>query len=91
MNAFSELSDRIQALFSASVWKGYQPTEVWLGPEEARIFEVETNWQINEGRLYASGPTVRAVIRGDIEGAEIFGMVIRLMVKPGIRVGYSLP
>ena len=36
---------------SEAIRAGIQPTEVWIGPKEARILEVEMNWQSAEGRL----------------------------------------
>lgn len=70
---------------------GIQPTEVWLGPREARILEVEMNWQGKEGRLRYTNENASAMIRGDMEGAQLHGLRVRLMAKDGVRVGISWP
>jgi hypothetical protein len=76
----------VQAIFA-----GIQPTEVWLGPKEALILEVEMNWQEQEGRLRHTNANQSAMIRGDMEGAKLMGLRVRLMVKDGVRVGISWP
>jgi len=70
---------------------GIQPTEVWLGPKESRILEVEMNWQEQEGRLRHTNANQSAMIRGDMEGAQLMGLRVRLMAKDGVRVGISWP
>jgi hypothetical protein len=70
---------------------GIQPSEVWLGPKEARILEVEMNWQCVEGRLVHTNANQSTMIRGDMEGAQLMGMRVRLMAKDGVRVGISWP
>ena len=74
-----------------AIFAGIQPTEVWLGPKEARILEVEMNWQSAEGRLVHTNANQSAMIRGDMEGAQLMGLRVRLMAKDGVRVGISWP
>jgi hypothetical protein len=76
---------------SESVRAGIQPTEVWLGPKEARNLEVEVNWQSAEGRIVHTNENQSAMIRGDMEGAQLMGLRVRLMAKDGVRVGISWP
>lgn len=76
---------------SEAVRAGIQPSEVWLGPKEARILEVEMNWRSAEGRLVHTNENQSAMIRGDMEGVQLMGLRVRLMAKGGVRVGISWP
>ena len=70
---------------------GVQASEVWLGPKEARVLEVEMNWQDAEGRLVHTHANQSAMIRADMEGAQLMGLRVRLAAKDGVRVGVSWP
>lgn len=67
------------------------PQEVWLGPKEARILEVEINWQDAEGLIVHTNKNQSAMIRGSMEGAQLMGLHVRLMVADGVQVGISWP
>lgn len=87
----SKIFNLIHQYYYESVRVGIQPTEVWLGPKEARILEVEMNWQSAEGRLVHTNENQSVMILGNMEGAKLMGLRVRLMVKDGIRVGTSFP
>jgi len=70
---------------------GVQACEVWLGPKEARVLEVEMNWQDAEGRLVHTNANQSALIRAEMEGAQLMGLRVRLAAKDGVRVGVSWP
>lgn len=76
---------------SEAVRAGIQPVEVWLGPKEARILEVEMNRQSAEGRLVHTNANQSAMIVGDMDGAQLMGMRVRLMARDGVSVGISWP
>lgn len=70
---------------------GVQACEVWLGPKEARILEVEMNWQDAEGRLPHTNANDSALIRGTMEGVQLMGLRVRLMEENGVSVGITWP
>ena len=69
--------------------KGVRPTEVWVGPREARALLVELNWQNAEARFSGDMKVLNAIISGNIEGQLFAGLRVRLMQKDGVRVGAS--
>ncbi len=70
---FADLISTVRDRKTEAVRAGLPPSEVWLGPKEARIFEVEMNWQSVEGRLIPSSANASAMISGDMEGAQLMG------------------
>lgn len=70
---------------------GEKPTEVWLGPREAKILEEEIKRQ---HVVHGASPQVStefAATRANMEGVQIAGLYVRLMVKDGVRVGTTWP
>jgi hypothetical protein len=88
---FYILIDCVRVGVNDAILSGITATELWLGPIQARVLEVEMNWQDAEGRLRHSAANQSALIKGTVEGAELMGLRIRLMVAEGLRVGVSWP
>lgn len=88
---FAALCGLVRDGMLAATRAGIQASEVWLGPKEAQILEVEMNWQFVEGRLIPNNANQSAMIRGDMEGSQLMGLRVRLMVKNGVLVGISWP
>ncbi len=82
---------RIDELKGMAIRSGVKPTENWLGPSASRVLEVEINHQCNEGRMISDSVTQTAMIQGSMEGCQLMGMTVRLMIQDGVRVGSSWP
>ena len=89
--ASSALFDLVRDGMMHAAHAGVQASEVWLGPKESRVLEVEMNWQHLEGRLRSTIANDAAIIRGDMDGSQLMGMRVRLAVKDSVRVGVSWP
>lgn len=72
---------------------GVTPTEVWIGPYQAMIFEAEMKAHWEEGRLkdFTKIPLVigQGPIQPKMEGATLLGLTVRVKNHDGIRVGVS--
>lgn len=88
---FHILLDCVRVSVNDAILAGVTATELWVGPIQARVLEVEMNWQDTEGRLRHTAASQSIMIRGSIEGAQLMGLRIRLMVAEGLRVGVSWP
>lgn len=87
-NLCSSIYDANSRAFSNS---GRKPTEVWLGPKEAKILEEEIK---RHHVVHGASPQVStgfAATRANMEGIKIAGLFVQLMVKDGVRVGTTWP
>jgi hypothetical protein len=86
---FYLLSSKISNLRHRMICKGFDPTEVWLGPKEAKIIE---DWFKNEEKMNRIRYTEKMMVEGKpgIEHAIFMGLTIRLMVSDGVRVGTTI-
>lgn len=64
---------------------GGHPTELWVGPEEARILEIEAGYKIAEGSL-VNNPVVSAYNKDNVTGMVLLGLRVRPSPIPGVSV-----
>lgn len=86
---FNHLMQAIMDAKMRAVTQGSEPNEVLLGPKQARIVEVEMNWQSREKGPSDMRENVDAMIRGNMDGVQISGLRIRAMKQDGVRVAIT--
>jgi len=93
----SQIEKYLHVLYRATIEtqnaikEGFSPTDLWLGPEQAKTVENEFQHMLDTGQHF--NPIIHKyhITRGTIEGQRIMGLKIRLMLADGIQVGISFP
>lgn len=86
---FGQLVTAIIEAKTMAIERGHEPTDVLLGPREARIFEVEMNWKSLEPSPDFRHENKRALFSGNMDGFIIHGLRIRTMKQDGLRVAIT--